>query len=291
MRFCWLYAILALTACEDSFIDPFANDEKYFTLFGFIDETKNFEPGTVHRVRVVPIARTPQRILLPDAPNASIDAEVYTIHVESGAELRWGHSLEELADGTYGHVFSARFFVQAGERYRLEVRRSDGMIASAETHVPETTQIVPVQEEPVEAASGGLEQRVVLPGVRSTWDMEVVYRLGDVTCFSAAPWRVAYGRVGASSDAGWAFTLHLSDDIRALEERLGTIDWRICSIGVRTRILDKAWTPPGDDFDPEVLADPSALTNVVNGYGFFGSIGLLQQDWLVSPELSTRLGH
>ena len=126
----WVPFVVAgvfFSSCEDSFIDPFANDSKYFTLYGYLDESKNFQPGTLHAVRVIPITRSSQVIENPDDSNARIDAEVFSIDLETGQEVRWGYTLEELADGTYGHLFQTRFFVNAGNTYRLEVRRSDGI--------------------------------------------------------------------------------------------------------------------------------------------------------------------
>ncbi len=279
-----------LAACEDSFIDPFANDEKYYTLFGYLDESKNFQPGSLHSVRVVPIARTPQDITSTFDPNALIDAKVVSIDLDTGQEVRWAHTLQRLADGTYGHVFQARLFVAAGATYRLEVRRSDGIVARADTRVPITTSVTPVAQEPV-LTNGAMRQEVLLPGVRSLWDVDIVYSIGDSICFQGTPFNVAYGRVGTATDAGWRLTVNLTDDIRELEQRLGTTDWRLCSIGIRTRIMDSAWAPPGGEFDPVTLALPASLSNVENGYGYFGSVGLLQTTWPFSADNGRLLGH
>ncbi|MEZ4702345.1 MAG: hypothetical protein R2834_18580 [Rhodothermales bacterium] len=287
-----LLAGVLFAACEDSFIDPYANDERYYTLYGYLDESKNFQPGTLHAIRVIPITRSSQRILEPSDPNAQIDAAVYSIDLETGQEVRWGYSLEQLADGSYGHVFQTRFFVKAATSYRLEVRRSDGMVASAETHVPATSGIFPVIDEPaLDATDGSLYQDIRLPDVRSLWDVDIVYQLGDRTCFAGSPNRVSYGRVGVSTDEGWRIRINLTDDVRSLEARLGSTDWRVCSIGIRTRIMDNQWTPPGDVFDPETLALPASLSNVEHGYGYFGSLGLFQHDWLLSEANSNLLGH
>ncbi len=290
IRASFLLAGVLLASCENSFIDPFANEDKYFTLYGYLDESKNFQPGTLHAVRVVPITRSSPVIEDPEAPNAEIDAEVFSIDLDTGQEIRWGHTLEELADGTYGHVFQTRFFVEAGTTYRLEVRRSDGIVARAETRVPTTTSITPVAQEPV-VTDGVMRQDVLLPGVRSLWGVEIVYQIGDPICFRASPARVSYGRTGMSSEAGWRLTVNLTEDVRELEQRLESSDWRICSIDIRTLVMDAAWAPPGEVFDPETLALPGSLSNVDNGYGFFGSLGLLQAGWPFSESNSALLGH
>ena len=60
--------------------------------------------------------------------------------------------------------------------------------------------------------------------------------------------------------------------------------------GLQIRMLDSGWDPPGGIFDPEILAQPGALSNVENGYGYFGSVGLYIQEWNIE-HLSTVLGY
>ena len=65
----------------------------------------------------------------------------------------------------------------------------------------------------------------------------------------------------------------------------------LVSMGVRIRILDANWDPPEGLFDPEVLAQPGTLSNVENGYGFWGSIGVYTQEWPVTIDFSRLLGY
>ena len=41
--------LLAVAACDDTFIDPFDNDERYYTIYGFLDavETEHAVDGVV----------------------------------------------------------------------------------------------------------------------------------------------------------------------------------------------------------------------------------------------------
>ena len=59
---------------------------------------------------------------------------------------------------------------------------------------------------------------------------------------------------------------------------------------MQIRVLDANWDPPGGVFNPEVLAQPGAYSNVENGYGFFGSVGLYTEVWNVN-EISVPLGY
>ena len=278
---------VALPACDDTTIDPFNNEGRFYTIWGFLETS--FE-NTEQAVRVVPVTRFPERITDPLEPQAEIDAVVTSTDLATGRAVRWDHHLERLDDGTYGHVFRADFFVEAGHTYRLEVERSDGTTAWAETTVPATFTIRPERATPRVAPDGDVVQDVLLPGVTSPWDLQVRYCVGG--SFSCTQMPLAYGRVGERTDAGWRFTINITDDQSRLSALLGqpASAFQFAAMGLDVRILDKQWAPPGDVFDPEVLAQPGRLSNVENGYGFFGAIGVLQDDWPISQDLRDLLG-
>ncbi len=284
--------MLATAACGDAFIDPFDNDGHYYTIYGFIDETKNFEPGAEHAVRVIALTRFPERITSPTDDQATIDAVVTSTDMITRESHRWQHSLEKLDDNTFAHIFRARFFVGTGRTYRLEVRRSDGITATAETKVPSTGGIEATVAAPrVDPASGAITQEIHLTQVPSPWNIDVVYRVGSD--FAATPFPLSYGRVGTpTNDGGWRFTVNITEDLGRLSTLLGTpvSEIRFPTMGLKMRLLDSRWTPPEGLFDPEVLAQPGTLSNVENGYGFWGSIGLYQHDWNISDELRGLLG-
>ena len=121
--------------------------------------------------------------------------------------------------------------------------------------------------------------------------IDVVYRVGGD--FAASPYPLPYGRVGTpTDDGGWRFTVNITEDLGRLSILLGTpvSDIRFPTMGLKMRLLDSGWTPPEGLFDPEVLAQPGTLSNVENGYGFWGSISLYQHDWNISDELRGLLG-
>ncbi len=283
--------LLATAACNDTFIDPFDGQGRYYTIYGFIDEAKNFEPGAEHAVRVIALSRFPERILAPTS-EAAIDAVVTSMDVRTGESHRWNHTLEELSDGTFAHIFRTRFFVRPGRTYRLEVRRSDEVTAIAETKVPASGSIEATVASPrVDPQSGAITQEIHLTQVPSPWDIDVIYRVGSD--FRATPFPLSYGRPGTpTDDGGWRFTVNITEDLGRLSNLLGipVSDIEFPNMGLKIRLLDGNWTPPEGLFDPEVLAQPGTLSNVENGYGFWGSIGLYQHDWRVSDELRGLLG-
>lgn len=287
---CLLVVCLLAMGCDDTTIDPFENETRYFSVYGFLDQME-----TEHAVRVIPITRFAEEINTPTDPGATIDAEVFSTDLTTGQRLRWTHTLESLEDGTFGHVFKAKFLVQPGRSYRLEVIRSDGKRASAETRVPAGHEINIVERGPVEYRDDSTRffQDLTIPGIPSPWDLSAIYMwdagLGTKRIYSS------YGRTGErTQDGGWTFRVNISDDQVAVRE---FAQWMtdqgymqegdphsVTSMGIRIRVLDQSWDPPKGVFDPEVLAQPDVMSNVENGYGFFGSIGMFEDWWRVEEH-------
>ena len=299
----FLTAALLLTtaACDDTAIDPFVNEDRFFTIYGFIDV---LDPQ--HTVRVIPITRTPEKIENP--ATASIDAEVFSTNLNTGVRREWNHSLERLSNDLYAHIFSTTFPVQPRHTYRIEVRRSDGARTWAQTTVPLFTDPALFDLAPyaVSPDSSEITQEVVIRGVPSPGDLLVNYRFtaltpdlvfGEDNDIVRSSVEIPYGRTGDPTDDGWRFTLNLSADQAAVREHItaflrggqsiGTVT--LNSIGIQMKVLDENWVLPAGEVNVDTLAQPGAFSNVQNGFGFWGSIGLYIQEWAVPPDLSLLL--
>ena len=289
-----LIAVLAFNGCDSTSIDPFQNENRYYTVYGYLDQTQNFISGSSHVLRVVPVTRRSAVITSPNEANANLDARVFTTDVQTGQEIEWRHSLEELNNGNFGHIFRANFFVLPGRTYRLEIRRSDGVVTSAETTVPSLSSIIAQRPPPIMGAdSSDVRQDILLPDLNAIWDMTVIYRLRQGSCFnpSTTIHRIPYGRPGNLTEAGWQLTAQVAQDKGAIDQEFGFTDRFLCAMGVEVKILDANWDLPTSPEAIEALAFSNVPSNVQNGYGFFGSIGLLQYDWQISDELAELLGQ
>ncbi len=289
-----LVLIVVLGSCGDTVIDPFRNDGKYYTVYGFLDVLE-----TSHAVRVIPVTRRGELIKDPTDPDARIDARVFSTDVFSGTRSEWTHSLEQLSDGTYGHIFTARFSPRARRTYRLEVIRSDGKMTVAETTIPSIDGVSILQRGPVVYSVDSTEvyQDIVIPGISSPWGIQAEYVWGFFTNNRTL---VNYGRRGKRTQSGdWMVRMTYSADRIPVQERVQWFFDRgilteatppgLVAVGLKIRILDQNWDPPQGVFDPEVLAQPGTLSNVENGYGFFGSVGLYAEAW-GTPQLGPVLG-
>lgn len=292
-----MLALLPLwSGCSDTVIDPFDNDERYFTVYGHLDLLQ-----TEHKLRVIPITRFAESINSTTAFQASIDAEVYTTDLFTGVRTQWTHKLEPLNDGSYGHVYTGKFLVGANRTYRLEVIRSDGKMATAETHVPviNTPTLFELGPEVFENDSTLVYRDIKIPEIASPWNIRAIYLWGSGPINRRI--FVPYGRPGhRTDDGGWEMRMNISDDQQAVRDNVQwSIDrgqipnadtYSLTAMGIQIRILDKNWDPPGGVFDPEILAQPGAMSNVENGYGFFGSVGLYVEEWNAT-HISKLLGH
>ena len=294
--------LLAVVACDDAFIDPFDNDDRFFSIYGFLDVL-----APEHAVRVIAVARTPERI--EDPAEAFIDARVTSTDLSTGLSHLWTHSLEQLDDGLYAHLFRATFLVQPRHTYRLRVRRSDGATTTAETTVPLLRGTTLFERHPINVApdSSVVTQDIFIPGISSPGNLEVVYRYQAVLVrpffadvFLRSHVAVPYGRAGEQAgNDGWQFTITISDDqafvlddVRSMLRTEQTIQSvLLTSMGIQMKVLDDKWTLPASAADLEDFAQPGTLSNVENGYGFWGSIGLYVEEWAVSPQLSQWLRY
>jgi hypothetical protein len=128
----------------------------------------------------------------------------------------------------------------------------------------------------------GLVGRVRLPEVESPWDVVVTYDLQGRFV------RLPYGRPGNKSEnGGWEFNIDMGADAPRMRSYFGLDSSTplplLHAILLQVRVLDANWDPPRGIFDPELLAQPGSLSNVVNGNGFWGGVGLYQYVWNAPP--------
>ncbi len=284
-RFLTFVLLVIITAgCSDTVIDPFNNDGKFFTVYGYLDVLERN-----HKVRVIPVTRRAEKVTNPENPQSQLDAVVRSIDGVTGETIEWRHSLEELEDGTYGHIFRASFLVTAGATYRLEIERSDGIMAYAETTVPIINTATLFESEPIQfsADSSVATQNIHIPEINAPWNIEAVYLWGGGPINRRV--FVPYGLAGEPAEGGgWNLTVNISEDQAHVMEnieqsRIQGFEFPtavvLSAMGVQFRILDDNWNIPDGVFDAEILADPAAQTNVTNGYGYWGSVGLYRQEW------------
>ncbi|NBW92996.1 MAG: DUF4249 family protein [Bacteroidetes bacterium] len=123
-----LVAVTFWSGCDDQ-VNPFVEEDRYFTMFGYLDTASDQQ-----FVRIIPL-RTDFAAL----EAGQIDATVTTLEVETGRVIAWQDSVVTYPDGSTGHVFHAPFRPVPGWTYTLSAVREDGKRAEASTTIPLVT--------------------------------------------------------------------------------------------------------------------------------------------------------
>ncbi len=283
--------VLSVTRCEQT-IEPLVGEDRPFTLWGFLDAHADTQ-----RVRVFTIEQR-----LGTDRGGPIDAVVTSTNIGTGEVIEWTDEEVVFSDSSVGHVFYAAFRASYESSYRLDVRRPDGATASATVTIPPAVRV-----ELVDAPN-----RIVVPvfihgkppnlvGVNVLYDA--------ATLPPANPWppgtpappgyelavSVPYDGQEEPTDDGWYFEVNLRSDFAIIQDTYTLNCLSADHIGLR-RIkfqflaADEQWAPPGGSFDPNLLIEPGAFSNVENGYGFFGGGYSVSEGWLPSLVVQRSVG-
>ncbi len=224
-------------------------------------------------IRLYPLESTPTL-----GQSASLEVDVSTIDLQTGVRHAWRDTVLIDPNGQHEYVFWAPFRAEHGRAYRLEaVRRSDGATSWAQVRIP-TMPVVEVRvfEVPVvQLFVEGGDIRVLKPEARYT----VTRPDGG---FPLRTISVSHEGEERRVDNGWLVSIDMNGDTdEVVSEFAQSVDLPLnsieCGAGLVLRRLelsviigDVAWDPPGGFLDPLILANPEAMSNVENGFGFIG---------------------
>lgn len=258
IRFLLFAVVLAALAGCDEGVEPTAGEDRPYAIFGQFDVLADTQA-----VRVIEIAGTIDT-LDPD----TIDARVASTLLQTGETRAWADSLVRFGDGTRGHVFFSPFQVKHGETHRLRVERSDGAAAEVTVTMPPLTTLDSLRREgrvgPVRYVIG-VDDAPRLTGVRATYTF-----VGDI------PTRVQSIRHtdrAKRTDTGWEVVIPFEEDINDILNTFANGPVGLFSFEVSVYVSNEEWNveAAGGTFDPDVLVQPGTLSNVENGFGFYGA--------------------
>ncbi len=285
--FVLLFGLVFWAGCEEE-VNPFVEEDRFFTMFGYLDTASNEQFLRVIELRTEFAAGGEQ----------GIDALVTTTEVETGVITVWRDSLVSFYDGTVGHIFVGNLRPVPGLHYTVDVTRSDGKRASATTLVPAQPNVILSEAQ---AAFVGVTQKVVWPTINFIpFKVEVWYRTID-TASPGLPFREAVvlygddnGRVGKQTVDGWEILIRYAEDKKEVTNQLGFGEGDqpiLLSLGMRITMSDEKWRPPDGLFNTEILVQPGTFSNVEGGFGYFGSLNQFSLEWTLSPETTTIAGY
>ena len=279
--------LIVSAGCEEA-VDPIIGSEYPFTIWGFMNAGADTQ-----YVRVYAIS---DRI---GGDATRIDADVISTNLTTGERRTWTYMTVHFDSVNTGHVFWSPFRAVNDQEYRLEVIRSDGMLSSAEVRVPSEVEFdVDVYAEGAFAPVRINGDIPVLIGPKVTYDLINVpppIRLEFVPPPVRHPVTVEYDHALKQTSTGWEVLVDMVRDTSAVRAEyvancLVTASvpniW-LHDVTFSVVAADSTWRPPGGIFDPNVLVVPGTMSNVENGYGFFGAGQELRFTWI--PTVDARL--
>jgi len=277
--------------CETS-VDPVGGTEAAFSLYGALQPRADTQ-----WVRVYPVTER-----LEPTPPESLAAVVTSVERERGRPVQWRDSLIQEDDGRYAHVFWTPTRVEYGHTYQIDVAGENGQSAQVEVPVPQAA-VLALQEPQAEAAPVRVPVRVTR-NVPRLINVEVEYYLqydrSENVAGPEAPairLSVSYNEAPRPVEEGWIVPINLSEDYVTLRDRLVGLDLWNPAVGMvlrnmtlRLEVVNAAWNPPGEDFEPNSLVEPGTMSNVDGGFGFVGAGYILRKRWTPSIDVLERAG-
>ena len=289
ISFCLLISLLILfSSCEDS-VSPSIGEERPFTVFGYLDPTTSTQ-----LLRVIPIAES-----ITEVDLVNLEAEVRTIHEESGTVTAWRQTPVQFADSSEGIIYTADFTPEYENTYRLEIESTLGDLLTSQTTVPKEVNISLLTtstlfrpgifiegELPNLVQAGILYDAVALqPAISGQSDIRI-------------PVLVSYRGEQDRSDGGWEIRANLRDDFESVRQAMDGVCLTTPFITIRGAqfrafVGDEVWVPPGNasDFDERVLVQPGTFSNIDNGFGFFGSGYSVEFALRLTGSTLTQIGY
>ena len=290
-----MLAAVVSAGCETA-VEPFTGTAPPYTLWGVMNSAADTQ-----KVRVFSIEGEPG-ISRPGEP----DATVLSVDLATGDRTAWTHREVAFDSGGVGHIFWAPFRAQPGSAYRLEVVRSDGETSSAQVTVPFPVEVELTTDSvridiPVRIVGNapnllGVEVRYEASNLppRNSWPPEKV-----IHPIVFLPVGVPYTDALTKTSDGWHFNILMQRDYELVRQEFernclvteGAPDIVLRRVELRLVAADSAWSPPGGTFDPEILVEPGAMSNVENGFGFLGAGQVVRVRWTPPREVREMLGY
>ena len=276
-----------LVGCEEE-IAPFSSIDFPFSIWGVINPQADTQA-----VRIFPIDPT-----LDLVPSETIDATTSVIDVDNDVRHVLVDSVTQLPSGDFRHTFWAQFEVVHGNRYRVEVERSDGLITrSDEVRVPEPISLS--APEPTDAQISDILLPVIidgnppsLPRIDVTYNSFSANNLG--TRQQDNPITLNYANTPVIINDTLTLNIDMQEDFTTIRSIFNSrdLDGQICidNITIDVHVGNEEWRSPTGVFDPNVLVEPGTLSNVENGFGFFGA-GFIESITVIPPAtMQVRAG-
>ena len=280
-----------LTGCEEDVV-AVLNAEYPYSMYGVLNPLAD-----VQYVRVFQVEGT----LVP-ADDGPLDATFISVDVDTGVEHVWRDSLIAISDGTVGHVYYSPFRVEWEHSYRITITGPDGVSSTAEVTVPPRTNLILDPPDTTNSVFLPATIQGTAPQLfGSALEVQVRYVIG----FDPAgnpfheflTYTIPYDDEVRKRSDGWSIRVDMDQvyfDVAG--EVMRDLRYQ-ASQGITLQLLsfsavigNEEWAPPGGEFDPLVLIQPGAFSNVENGFGLITAGYKLQRTWTLPLDVVALTG-
>ena len=279
--------IPVFSGCETE-VNPFIGTEFPYTVWGIVNPKADTQA-----VRVFTIDD-----ILKLIPADPLDATVAVIDIDGGRRYMLEDSTIQLPNGDFRHIFWSDFDVEFGNRYRVEVERSDGLMTVSEDVQVPSPAAIQVLEPNLNAISEILLPLEIqgdppsMPRIDAYYDTYAVSSEGVAR--ESNPVSVDYSGKPIFRDGVWQLSIDLRQDFLTIREDFNDkeIGGVICvsDIRVDVHVANAEWASPTGEFDPNFLVEPGTLSNIENGFGFFGAGYVESVTWEPPIVMQVRAG-
>jgi len=266
--------VFGLVAGCDNSIVPYAETTRHFAIFGFLDADRDTQYMRIEATRP-----------FSDIENGVLEiATVTTTQLSDGQVITWRGSTIDLEDGGRGLLYTAFFRPKPGHAYQVAARRADGATSYATTTVPDLRQVE--VEGATRTFAGTYEQAIEIDGV-SRRPETIIMNYDVASSVGAPPIKITldYDVFGVpNSIGGWRISVRLTRDKQRIHSRLSLDPGHLIGlhdVSMTLRLLSNDWPPIGSNEN---------FTNVVDGFGFFGSAATHSIQWRIDSQVVAGLG-
>lgn len=267
--------IFFLASCDNSLTPISENSTQYFSINGYLDTAADTQ-----FVRIEPFRATFQN----PTTSAKLDATATIQEGTSGRSIALRDSVIKLNDGSFGHLFYAKFKPLASTTYTLSVRKGN-----QETTAKTTTPVQPkfsVTNPFLEIGTGRYVQSMsvtALPQVPN--NIQLRYYMATDTTRTPIEFGVNYNNYGryVRTNQTWETPVYLEIDLlnardRMLSGKPNATPVYYYGAVLTFETLDDEWTRRNQ-------TPATNLSNVQNGTGFFGSVARWRFPWKLPPSM------
>ena len=267
-----LLLVLFSAGCEEA-VAPVLEGERPFSLYGYLD------PGADRQaIRVFPIEK-----LLAQTDPAPLGASVQISGPSGSTMLR--DSVITYWDGSVGHVYHGPFKPSFGSSYMVRAEDQKGRATTVSVRMPQRATLTLGD---VDGVRGNVFFPVEFTDAEQVLRPRVIYTIESTRAPFTWTIPVVYSNFVVRSEDRWRVQVNLSRDIGVIFSvtglQPGTDPVVLTNLSVEAFITTTEWTPPGGDYDPELLVQPGTFSNVENGFGFVGGGYFETADTLPAPE-------